>query len=53
MVKYQIGERVVVALSVPMMQDEILLICDHLLTGWADAVLDGVDPCLEPRGEGT
>ena len=52
-VEYQIGKRVVSALAVPMMQDEIRLIRYHLLTGWAEAVLDGVDPCFEPRGEGT
>ena len=52
MVKYQIGKRVVAALAIPMMQDEVLLIRDHLLTGGANAILDSVDPCLEPGGDG-
>jgi len=51
-VEYQIGERVIAALAVPMMQDEIPLIRNQLLTGGAETVLDGVDPCLEPSGEG-
>ena len=48
-VEYQVGKRFVTAFSIPMMQDEILLIRNRLLTGWAKAVLYGVvDACFCP-----
>ncbi len=39
--------------SIPMVQDEVLLIHYHLPTGRANAVLNSMYPCLESSGDGS